>query len=218
MRTADILLGIAAIALISSEACGGYYLYTPTALTLEQTRTKGEDDVAVREITVVKGDSLYRISRRTSGRGMYYPQILLFNKIANPNLIYPGQVLRVPFTSKAAISISSGQSSAPLTTPALATPPEPAPAPTSRATMPQPAATPPQTPPTVNAAPISSPAIIDNTAEQALFAKGVRAYKADKCRQAITAFDQFLNRYADSALAADATLYRADCYLKLGSE
>ncbi len=48
--------------------------------------------------SVVKGDSLWRISRTMLGRGIRYTQIYEANtdQIRNPNRIYPGQVLVVP--------------------------------------------------------------------------------------------------------------------------
>lgn len=47
---------------------------------------------------VSRGDSLWRISRKTYGRGMRYTTIFTANddQIRNPNLIYPGQVLVLP--------------------------------------------------------------------------------------------------------------------------
>jgi nucleoid-associated protein YgaU len=50
------------------------------------------------KITVVRGNSLWRIARRTYGSGFDYVVIFQANKelIRNPDLIYPGQVLAVP--------------------------------------------------------------------------------------------------------------------------
>lgn len=47
---------------------------------------------------VRRGDSLWRISRTTYGRGIRYTEIYQANdgQIRNPNLIYPGQVLVLP--------------------------------------------------------------------------------------------------------------------------
>ncbi len=42
---------------------------------------------------VLPGDSLWRISRRLWGRGEWYNRIAAQNRIANPDLIHPGQVL-----------------------------------------------------------------------------------------------------------------------------
>ncbi len=48
--------------------------------------------------TVVKGDCLWKIARRYYGSGAKYNIIFNANrdKIKNPNLIYPGQVLTIP--------------------------------------------------------------------------------------------------------------------------
>jgi len=50
------------------------------------------------EITVVKGNSLWRIARRTYGEGVMYTLIFEANKdqIKNADLIYPGQVFNLP--------------------------------------------------------------------------------------------------------------------------
>ena len=58
-------------------------------------------DVVIREIqtaTVVRGDSLWRISRQNFGQGIRYTQIYEANasQIRDPGLIFPGQVLVVP--------------------------------------------------------------------------------------------------------------------------
>jgi len=71
------------------------YLYSPNAINNGQNVEK-KDGVLVQEMQVQKGDNLYDISRKFSGHGTYYPQILLFNKLNNPSRIYPGNVLRVP--------------------------------------------------------------------------------------------------------------------------
>lgn len=54
--------------------------------------------VNVRRYTVVPGDTLWGISSRFYGNGSLYMKIYNANrdKISNPNLIYPGQVLVIP--------------------------------------------------------------------------------------------------------------------------
>jgi nucleoid-associated protein YgaU len=49
-------------------------------------------------MTVVRGDSLWRLSRNSLGSGERYAMIYKANRqqIRNPNLIYPGQILVVP--------------------------------------------------------------------------------------------------------------------------
>lgn len=49
-----------------------------------------------RYYTVVKGDTLWGIAKRFYGNGSRYPEIVKANKIANPDLIYPGQILLIP--------------------------------------------------------------------------------------------------------------------------
>ncbi|MFV0498410.1 MAG: LysM peptidoglycan-binding domain-containing protein [Candidatus Fimivivens sp.] len=44
--------------------------------------------------TVVPGDSLWKICQKELGDGSRYPEVAKFNGISNPNLIYPGQVIR----------------------------------------------------------------------------------------------------------------------------
>lgn len=51
-----------------------------------------------REHTVVKGDTLWGIAQKHYGDGKLYPRIVQANpaQISDPDLIHPGQVLRVP--------------------------------------------------------------------------------------------------------------------------
>jgi nucleoid-associated protein YgaU len=53
---------------------------------------------AIETATVVRGDSLWRISKKTYGSGFRYLVIHQANKeqIRNPDLIYPGQVFVLP--------------------------------------------------------------------------------------------------------------------------
>lgn len=48
--------------------------------------------------TVIKGDTLGKIAKQYYGNAMKYPIIFEANKpmLENPDLIYPGQVLRIP--------------------------------------------------------------------------------------------------------------------------
>ncbi len=50
------------------------------------------------EVTIIKGNSLWRIARRAYGEGEFYTVIFEANKdrIKNPDLIYPGQVFNLP--------------------------------------------------------------------------------------------------------------------------
>ncbi len=51
--------------------------------------------VIAKTYTVKKGDTLWGIAKRELGNGQKYKELAKINKIANPNLIYPNQVLRL---------------------------------------------------------------------------------------------------------------------------
>ena len=55
----------------------------------------------VQSVTVGRGDSLWRISRKVFGAGRRYTQIYEANagQISDPNRIWPGQVLVTPQTA-----------------------------------------------------------------------------------------------------------------------
>jgi nucleoid-associated protein YgaU len=52
----------------------------------------------IQSVTVERGDSLWRISRRVLGRGVRYTQIYEANagQIRDPNRIWPGQIFVAP--------------------------------------------------------------------------------------------------------------------------
>lgn len=66
-------------------------------VTVEQEREAGTAPAA-KTYTVQKGDTLWAIAARFYGKGSEYAKIYEANgdKISNPNLIYPGQVLTLP--------------------------------------------------------------------------------------------------------------------------
>lgn len=84
-----------------------YMKYEVTTVVVEQT--KSEDKVAVlsttktREVskelpkthTVIKGDTLWKICKKHLGDGAKYSEIAKLNGIKNPDLIYPGQVIKL---------------------------------------------------------------------------------------------------------------------------
>lgn len=65
------------------------------AATVKAQNTDGRaaKDTA-KAYTVKAGDTLWAICRKELGDGSRYPEIAKLNKIPNPNLIYPGQVIR----------------------------------------------------------------------------------------------------------------------------
>lgn len=56
------------------------------------------DEHTLQSYTVEKGDSLSKIAKRVYGKASYWRQIYEANKdnIKDPDLIYPGQVIRLP--------------------------------------------------------------------------------------------------------------------------
>ena len=63
-----------------------------------QTENSPAPKVENKTYTVVKGDCLWNIAKKFYGNGSQYTKIYNANtdKIKNPNLIYPGQVLTIP--------------------------------------------------------------------------------------------------------------------------
>lgn len=67
------------------------------AMVDDQMTVENEEPVAQFH-TVVSGDTLGKIAKSYYGNAMKYPEIFEANKpmLKDPNLIYPGQVLRIP--------------------------------------------------------------------------------------------------------------------------
>lgn len=193
------------------------YLYLPTPVSPGEKAEK-EAGVLVQEISVRKGDTLYGISRAFSGRGSYYPQILLFNDIKNPDRIYPGNVLRIPVSRKSAADkaaepgmrrqVSESPSAGAAADTAATAEKKREAASRTAATAPRTARAPKQ--------PAAAPA--GASAEQRLYERAIKAYRQDDFRTALELFDRFLTDYPASALAADASLYKAECYLKQSNQ
>lgn len=62
------------------------------------TSTRTDNRVQQKTYTVISGDCLWAIAAKYLGSGSRYPEIYNLNTdiIKNPNLIYPGQVLKLP--------------------------------------------------------------------------------------------------------------------------
>jgi len=66
---------------------------------VDESLTLAQDDGSESEMYVVeKGDTLWAIATATYGDGSRYPEIFEANKpmLTDPDLIFPGQVLRIP--------------------------------------------------------------------------------------------------------------------------
>lgn len=191
-------IAFAACAFPAPALAGEYYLYAPKEAESGKPPADPEEGVLVRAVTIRRGDTLKSIARKYTGRGSFFPQILLFNRIKNPDLIYAGNSLRVPVTGEA-------QEGTAVSRKAVAGKGKHRRGKAShvRAKVKEARTLPVERPP---------------AAERPLFEKAVKAYRAGNCRNALEAFDRFLATYPTSSLVPDATLFRADCYLKLSGE
>ncbi|HEX9078706.1 MAG TPA: LysM peptidoglycan-binding domain-containing protein [Desulfuromonadaceae bacterium] len=245
------------LSLVSPAWGGGYFLYSPRPVSPGETKEAGEG-VLVREVEVRPGDTLYGISRRNSGHGMYYPQILLFNDIKNPNLIRAGETIKVPVprggaageegaappaAKKGARKAGRKHTAAPVAgrpsrgqLSELAGEAKPSVGPKKKRAAARQATSGGQEHGGRAAAPAPQPAVAeearpvsvsrqeqgqtgtDAAAGQRLFERAVRAYRQNDCGTALDLFDRFLTSYPYLPQAADASLYKADCYLKLSGQ
>jgi LysM repeat protein len=235
-----------------------YLLYVPQQLNSNQKVTP-QDGILVQNIVVQKGDTLYAISRKFNGYGMYFPQILLFNSIKNPNKIYPGNTIKVPLKQNV-VNISERDETTkiskvnkitdnamteialPARKSAAVLPNLP---PTTELSLSELKTVGPSRSNTNNHKNKSAaharkhpsprlPAAASNLslsdqrksasseaaaiAGQQLFEAGVKAYRKGDCLTALGLLDRYLADNSNSSLAADASLYRAECYLKLSTQ
>lgn len=249
-RRRSAVMALLIISIAAPVAFGGdYFVYAPKQVVEsgESIPQVGKEEILVREILVKKGDTLSKLSRRYSGRGSYYPQILLFNEIKNPNLIYTGDTLKLPVgkprhTAEATRPVSPEKGAEAEQKPLVAAGPvEPQkvdkPSVSSKkqkdgrkkrgmkkginkgtrkslspAGEAVPAVRPVATP--ESAAP-ASPSTSAGKAQQELFDQAVSSYRNNDCKTAVELFDRFLAENEASPLAAEASLFKAECLLKL---
>jgi LysM repeat protein len=235
MKSALRVVSASLVLSMASLAAGGeYLLYAPEPSN--GARPTGPDEgVLVQSITIQKGDTLYSLSRKYNGKGGYYPQILLFNEIKNPDLIYAGNKIMVPVAPTGPRAAFNLQPSTP--PPVVAkkdSTVRPArektalPAPSRETKRETPVATPARaSEPAVAKPPVSIRQTVEvrqpqaakaDEGEQALFEKGVTAYKSGSYQQSVELFERFLARYPSSPLVPDVTLYRADAFLKMAGQ
>jgi len=71
---------------------------TRKATISDNSHTRTDNREQQRTYTVVSGDCLWNIAEKYLGSSSRYPEIYELNRdiIQNPNLIYPGQVLKLP--------------------------------------------------------------------------------------------------------------------------
>jgi TolA-binding protein len=182
-----------AIAMVITLACASlsanaddFHIYRPEKVQSNNIPSPG-DGVLTRTIVIRRGDTLSRLSRRYGGRGSFFPQILLFNRIKNPDLIYAGELLRVPVTQlEGGSGRMGGESSS-----------------TGKDN------------PSLEKRRGHSAHAAAGRAGQHLFKRGVRAFDKGNYTLALDIFDDYLTAYPNSPDAPEAALYRADCYMKM---
>jgi TolA-binding protein len=211
-----LLLGLLPLA----AECSDYMLFSPRPFEGELLMPERGKGLLVRRITIKRGDTLSHISRDFSGKGSYYPQILLFNEITNPDLIFAGKELLVPVSRQDALSKPSAEQK-------NITPPvkkdslrKPKPAAVSAAKTAVPAE---KKQRKVAGKPIPEKQLPGseqrvNTRETESYSKAISAYRSEDYKKALSLFNRFLERYPSSSMAADASLYKAECLLKLSGQ
>ena len=231
-----------------------YTLYVPQHVVGQKPAS--QDGILVQNIEIRKGDTLFGLSRKFSGRGMYFPQILLFNSIKNPNLIHPGDILKIPVSKYENETERADQNTSHKSE--TSGNKQPAAKPESQSTAKKSAAVLPATSPgtelsltdlkaagtsknkakrqksnralakkkpsqnapaeTASSSPRAASTPLTTATGQKLYEAAVKAYRKDDCRNALELFDRYLADNSSSPLAADANLYKADCYLKLSAQ
>jgi len=210
-----LLVGLIPVVAESSE----YQLFSPTAQEGEQLLPERGKGVLVRRITIKPGDTLSRISRNFSGRGSWFPQILLFNDIKNPDLIIAGKELLVP--------VSKLETTA---KPAVPGKMIPAPARKESSVRPESASKASSAVlPAEKKASRKSPGKavqkkqlpveqLNSKEEQESYAAAINAYRKEEYKKALSLFSRFLELYPSSALAPDASFYKAESLFKLSGQ
>ncbi|MBK5274667.1 MAG: LysM peptidoglycan-binding domain-containing protein [Desulfuromonadales bacterium] len=236
-RTYGIIAALLLLAVSTPGWSQQRYLYTPKAVSPEENVQKSAG-ILVQEVQVHKGDTLTGLSRKFSGHGSYFPQILLFNEIKDPDKIYSGDTLKLPVKPDHALlpkekaagtapnrkahssSKASQRQRSVKTTPKAVTE-------LSGSDLKMPAVARELKRDARNKAVVSAShvkavkqpaAAVNATAEQQLYERAIKAYRQNDCRVALELFDRFLAEYPSPALAADANLYKAECYLKQSNQ
>jgi len=176
--------------LTSAAAADRILVYRPEAAT-GSLPTTPEEGIAVETITIKKGDTLSKLARRYTGKGYYYPQFLLFNRVTNPNLIYEGDTLRTPLRPGSVMNVEPAASQ---------------PLPETRLIEPL----------KTDQSNANAPRLIKITArERKLFDKAMFQYRKKRYNSALSIFNRFLREYPGSPRASDAIFHRGECNLGL---
>lgn len=170
-------------------------LYAPKPAAGEQAPASPKEGVLVKTVTVKRGDTLGKLSRKHIGVADYFPQMLVFNTIKNPDLIHPGDRLLVPVPAGKATSVEKGGHAKKR----HASRRHPSSAKTAVAISP------------AEKQPVKQ-------GERESFQRAQHAYQERDYQEALALFSGFLKKFPHSTFAADASLYRANCFLHLSGE
>ena len=196
-----------------------------------------KDGVSYREVTAQKGDTLYALSRKYSKEGSSYAETLRFNDIRDPDQIVSGDVIKVPlFQEKKAKQRATAKQIKP---PAVL-PKQPTTARLAGKAVREPSlnhlkepivvknelsakaiiSSPqqPSTAPVKACIPLQLTFSNNSSSGPKLFEQAVKSYRSGDCQTAIQLFGRYLSEQPTSALTADASLFIADCYLKLSGK
>jgi len=193
LLTLCCLLGLS----LGSAPCSGeeFLLYAPKPVSGDQLPTAPNQGVLVKRIIVKRGDTLKKLSRMHTGVASWFPQLLLFNTIKNPDLIQTGDQLLVPVRAGQA---AAGQGSQKV---------EKRHASRRSSLRPKRAA-----------GPLTQETQVVKPGEMESYQRAQQAYLDHDYQKALDRFSSFLRKFPRSRFAADASLYRADCYLRLSGD
>ncbi|NTV48604.1 MAG: LysM peptidoglycan-binding domain-containing protein [Geobacteraceae bacterium] len=196
-----------------------------------------KDGVSYREVTVQKGDSLYTISRKYSKEGSSYAETLRFNDIQDPDQIVSGDIIKVPLFQekktkqpatakqlKLPAALPKQRTTASIADKAVRESPLSYLKDTAAGKKGLPVKTIISSPLSSSTAPakacIPQQLAFSNNSSSGpkLFEQAVKSYRSGDCQIAIQLFGRYLSEQSTSALAADASLFIADCYLKLSGK
>ena len=213
-RLIIILLTVSLLPVVADSS--EYQLFSPGAQEGEPLLPERGKGVLVRRITIKPGDTLSMISRKFSGRGSWFPQILLFNDIKNPDLIIAGNELLVP-VSKLDAAAKPADTEKAIPAPARKEPAAKA-KPAAKSLPAEPAEKISRKRPPKAAQESPLPGQTNSREEQETYAAAISAYRKEEYKKALALFSRFIELYPSSPFAPDASFHKAECLLKLSGQ
>jgi LysM repeat protein len=217
MRNATLLTVSCLLTALAAPALSigdEFLLYTPKPSAGDQAPASPDQGVLVKKVKVKRGDTLSHLSKAYIGTASWFPQVLLFNRIKNPDLIYVGDTLLIPVHAGQEASVKKSRKHA--GTKAVkhrrGRRRHAAGRPTA---VSQPVAQP-------GAKSVAQPVKAESqpvkSGEQASYQHATQAYLRGDYQKALNLYGLFLQKFPHSRLAPDATLNQADCMMRLSAE